>query len=263
MGDTFRLGRIAGVDVGFHWSLLFIAAVIVFQVTGQVAADGVAAFALGVLGALLFLGSILLHELGHSVVARHEGLEVDGISLVFFGGVARLRGEPQTPGAEFRIAGAGPAASGMLAALFWGAGVGLDGLSPGSSLADVLLWLGLLNLILFVFNLLPASPLDGGRILKAALWRWWGDQSRAAIGAGRAGQVLGWALVALGVWQIRESGPLGLWTAMIGWLIIAGAGAEVQHARQRQRRRQLGDLPDVVPGLPWPPPHDRAPHRDP
>lgn len=261
MGDTFRLGRIAGVDVGFHWSLLGIAAIIVLQIIDRLPTGGPGAVALAVVGATLFLGSVLLHELGHSVAAQRDGIGVDGISLVFFGGVARLRSEPKTPGAEFRVAVAGPAMNVLLVAVFWGLAWGVDAVSAGAPLADVLRWLGVVNVILAVFNLLPASPLDGGKILKAALWRWTDDQSRGMVLAGRAGQVLGWALVALSLLQLRAAGAGALWMAMIGWLILAGAGAEVREGRRRARRRATGGLPEVVPGLPWPPPHDRAPDR--
>ncbi|MEO1065173.1 MAG: site-2 protease family protein [Actinomycetota bacterium] len=257
MGDTFRLGRIAGVSVGFHWSLIGVAVLIILQLAGQVRVDGVAALLLATVGALLFLGSVLLHELGHSVVARREGLEVDGVSLWLLGGVARLKGLPATPGAEFRIAFAGPAMSGLLAIGFFAAGVAVDAADWSYSVGFVLRWLGLLNAILFVFNLLPAAPLDGGRLLKAALWRWWGDPLRATIGAGRAGQALGAVLLGLGVLQLLRFGASGVWTAMIGWFVLAGAGYEVGVARDEQRRQGGGGLPSVVPGLPWPPPHDR------
>ncbi|MEM9036631.1 MAG: site-2 protease family protein [Actinomycetota bacterium] len=263
MGDTFRLGRIAGVHVGFHWSLLFIAGLLVVQLVGLLDSDGPSAWLLAVVGAGLFLGSVLLHELGHSVAAQRNGIEVDGISLVFFGGVARLRGEPRTPGAEFRIAAAGPAMNVVLLGVFWALAAAIDGAVENSMVADVFWWLGIVNLILAVFNLLPASPLDGGKILKAGLWRWSGDQARALVLAGRAGQVLGWALVAVSLWRLRVDGAVALWMAMIGWLIIAGAGAEVREGQRRARRQAMGGLPDVVPGLPWPPPHDRTSDRHP
>ncbi|MEM9714724.1 MAG: site-2 protease family protein [Actinomycetota bacterium] len=257
MGDTFRLGRIAGVSVGFHWSLIGVALLIIVQLADQLAIEGAAGLGLATAGALLFLGSVLLHELGHSVVARREGLEVDGISLWLLGGVARLRGIPETPGAEFRIAFAGPAASGLLAVTFTALGLSLDAADTWSSVADVLRWLGVLNAILFVFNLLPAAPLDGGRLLKSALWRWWDDPLRATIGAGRAGQAFGAFLLGAGVLLIARSGISGIWIVMIGWFVFAGAGHEVRYAQAEQRRHGAGELPSVVPGLPWPPPHDR------
>ena len=257
MGDTFRLGRIAGVSVGFHWSLLGVAVLIILQLAGELQGDRASTLALATVGAVLFLGSVLLHELGHSVVAQREGLEVDGVSLWLLGGVARLRGHPATPGAEFRIAFAGPAVSGLLAIGFFAVGVGVGELGWSSSVGDVLRWLGWLNAILFVFNLLPAAPLDGGRLLKAALWRWWRDPLRATIGAGRAGQGLGALLLGLGVFQLLRGFTPGVWTAMIGWFVLAAAGYEVGAARDEQRRQGGGGLPPVVPGLPWPPPHDR------
>jgi CBS domain-containing protein len=157
---------------------------------------------------------------------------VEDITLWLFGGVARLRGEAPTPGAELRIAGSGPLVSlllglafGLVASVLNAAGV--DGLPVGA-----LVWLAGINLLLAVFNILPAAPLDGGRLLRAALWKWRGDRLWATIAAARAGRALGLVLVGLGLWELLALGSYaGLWLALIGWFILGAAQAEEQQAR--------------------------------
>jgi Zn-dependent protease/CBS domain-containing protein len=173
-------------------------------------------------------------------VALRNDLRVQGIVLWLFGGVAKLEGEARTPGAELRIAGVGPLVSLVLGLLFGSAtlltnAAGVEGLPIG-----VLAWLGFLNIVLAVFNLVPAAPLDGGRILRALLWRWRGDRTRAAVTASRAGRVFGYLLIGLGLAEILLApGIGGLWFVLIGWFISAAAGAEEQQARLQQA---LGDV---------------------
>jgi Zn-dependent protease len=238
MRASVWLGRIAGIRVGINLSVFVIVAILVFGLaTGRlpVAYPGrslVAYAAAAVVAALIFLGSLLAHELAHSVVAKRNGIEVESIVLWLLGGVASLRGEPKTPGADFRIAIAGPLTSFGLAVLFglaaWGMLLsGADGLALG-----VLRYLAATNAALGVFNLLPAAPLDGGRILRAALWRWRGNRQTAAVNAARAGRVLGFVLIALGVLQlVAGAGFGGLWLALIGWFVVSAASAEEQQAR--------------------------------
>ena len=139
-----------------------------------------------VLAALLF-ASVLAHELGHSVVARHEGVEVDGITLWMLGGMARLRNAPDSPGAAFRISIAGPLVSFGLAFTFGVVAAATAALMVPAAVVDSLVWLALVNGVLGVFNLIPAAPLDGGRILAAALWAHHGDQWRAAATSAAGG----------------------------------------------------------------------------
>ncbi|MDH3684335.1 MAG: site-2 protease family protein, partial [Acidimicrobiia bacterium] len=193
----------------------------------------------------LFLASIVAHELGHSVVAENNGVGVRGITLFALGGVATLDNEPRTPGVAARIALAGPAVSVAIGvgALLAAAAAGFLG---ASSLAVAgLAWLGLVNLVLAGFNLLPALPLDGGRVLQAALWKHQGDQHRATIGAATVGRYIGWGIVLLGIWQLSQGGA-GLWTAFIGWFVVATARAEELRARLEQRRRQTSPDTDVI-----------------
>jgi Zn-dependent protease/predicted transcriptional regulator len=193
----------------------------------------------------VFFISLLAHELAHAIVARRNGIEVEGITLWLFGGVARLLGEARDPGADLRVAGVGPLVSLILGAAFYllafvSAGLGLEGLPLG-----VLTWLGIINVVLAVFNLVPAAPLDGGRILRALLWRRRGDRMSAAISASRAGRVFGFVLVGLGLLEIIfVPGFAGLWFVLIGWFIVTAAGAEEQFARVQGALRgvKVGDV---------------------
>ncbi len=238
MNETVRLGSLAGVRIGVNWTVLVIFTLIaVVLATAQFPqqfpdlAGGVYAAA-GLVAAILFFASLLAHELAHAIVARRNGVDVDGITLWLFGGVARLSGDAPDPGADMRISGVGPLVSLLLVGVFWvltSVLVILD--APGIAVA-VFGWLAAINLLLTVFNLAPAAPLDGGRLLRSLVWRRTGDRLRATEVASRAGQVFGFLLVALGLLGfVFLPGIGGLWLALIGGFIMAAAGAEAQHAR--------------------------------
>src|SRR5262249_10171901 len=150
---------------------------------------------MAIVASLLFLASIALHELGHSWVARREGIEVDSITLWLFGGVSQLKGRFKSPGAEFRVAVAGPLVSIVLGVLFVLIALG----GPPTEVDGVAAWLGYINLLLAAFNLLPASPLDGGRVLHSVLWRAKGDFAWATRVASEIGQGFGYLFIALGI----------------------------------------------------------------
>ncbi|TDC82443.1 CBS domain-containing protein [Micromonospora sp. KC606] len=238
MRASFRIGRIAGVPVGVNWSVLVIFLLIAWALSanqfpraypGRPVAAYVAA---GLAAAVVFFLGLLAHEVSHAVVAKRNGLQVQGITLWLFGGVAELRGEAPNPGAELRIAGVGPLVSLLLGFFFGGIAVvlslaGADGLLLGS-----LAWLAGINVLLAVFNVLPAAPLDGGRLLRAAVWKATGDRTRASMVAARAGWVLGALLIGLGLFQFLTGfGVGGLWLALIGWFLIGAAGMEERQAR--------------------------------
>ncbi|KIE23871.1 peptidase M50 [Streptomyces sp. MUSC 125] len=233
--------------VGLHWSVLVIVALVTVALArGRFpeAHPGHSAFAywaLAVLTAVVFLVSLLAHELAHAVVARRNDVQVEGITLWMLGGAARLRGEAPSPAAELRIAGVGPLTSLLAGAVLAAAALGLGALHVSGLVVEAVAWLAAINVLLAVFNALPAAPLDGGRLLRAYLWHRTGDRLRATQGATAAGRALGWFMVVTGFADLLFIGNLaGLWPALIGWFLIAAATAE---ARQAQMRGALEGVP--------------------
>ena len=233
MNDSYPLGRIFGIKVGVNWSVLLLLALIVWSLATSWFPDSNPGlgdntyFVMAVLTAFGFFGSILLHELGHAVQATRDGMTIDGITLWLFGGVARFTGMFPTAGAEFRIAVAGPLVSLALGGGFLGIAA-VPGLP--SSVDGVCAYLGFTNMALLLFNLLPALPLDGGRILRAALWQWRGDLYSATRIAAGAGRVLAIGMIGLGLamFVFTDSAFNGLWLAVIGWFVLQAAGAEAR-----------------------------------
>src|ERR671918_22046 len=237
MNGNLTLGRLGGVQVRIHWSWLVVFALIVWSLAATVfpsqnpeLSDGVH-LAMAVAAALVFFASVLLHELGHAWQARRDGLEIDGITLWLFGGVAQFKGAFPNPGAEFRIAIAGPLVTVILSGGF--ALLALAGLP--SAVDGVAAWLGFINLTLLVFNLIPALPLDGGRVLRAAFWRARGDLGWATRVAADVGMGFGYLFIALGVLMfIIEGSFSGAWLAFIGWFLLQAATAEARHVATKQ-----------------------------
>lgn len=232
MKATIQIGRFWGVCVGLHWSVLVIVALLMSGIGfGQlpVVAAGHAWWvylAAGFVTAVFFLASLLAHELAHALVARRTGQEVDSITLWMLGGVASLKGKARTPGAEFRVAAVGPATS-LLVALVSGAALLVAGALDADPLVlGVLVYLAFVNVVLAAFNLVPAAPLDGGRILRSALWAWWDDPHRATVWSTRIGRGFGFVLIALGVWSLFTGFAGGLWWSLIGLFIVTMATAE-------------------------------------
>jgi Zn-dependent protease len=238
MGSSLRLGRIAGIEFGVNWSWLVVFALIVWTLASAVFPStnpGLSKgthIAMAIVAAFLFFLSLLLHEFGHALQARREGIEIDGITLWLFGGVARFKGTFRTAGAEFRVAIAGPLVSLVLGVLF----VLIALISGIPSEADgVAAWLGYINLTLLVFNLIPAPPLDGGRVLHAALWRLRGDYVWATRVAANVGRGFGYLLIAVGIAMfIFESSFSGAWLAFLGWFLLSAATAESRYLLTRQ-----------------------------
>ena len=242
MDGNWTIGRFGGVEVRLHWSLIAVFALIVWSLSEGVlpsqnpGLSNATYLGAATVAALLFIASILLHELGHSWVARREGIEVDSISLWLFGGVAEFKDRFRSAGAEFRVAFAGPLVSIVLGALF--VAIALAGLP--SAVDGAAAWLGYINFILAAFNLLPASPLDGGRVLHAALWRARGDYAWATRLASEIGQGFGYLFIALGLVMFIFQGSFsGAWLAFIGWYLLQGAKAE---ARYLATEEALGGL---------------------
>ena len=237
MGSSLVLGRIAGIRIGLHWSWVLVFTLFVwtlstgvFPATNPDLGDGTH-LVMAFVAAALFFVSVLLHELGHALQARREQIEIEGITLWLFGGVATLKGAFRTAGAEFRVAIAGPVVSLVLGALF----VGIALLDNAQAVDGVAAWLGYVNIALLVFNLAPAVPLDGGRILHAALWHTWGDFARATRTATAIGRGFGYVLISGGVaFFVFGNEFSGVWLAFLGWFLLAAAGAEGRYATARQ-----------------------------
>src|SRR5215470_7688862 len=246
MGQSFSLGRISGIRIGVNWSVLLIVALLVYGLAvGEFPAAAprhpVAEYVVAALvTAVAFIGSLLAHELAHSLVARRNGLQVEGITLWLLGGVSQLQGEVADPGAEIRIAGVGPLVSLLLGGAFWLLAWLLHAAGVGGVVVAALAWLGGINVLLAVFNVIPAAPLDGGRLLRAVLWRITGDRFKAAVWSARSGQVFGWALVVAAAYLVLVRRDYSwLWFALLGWFLISAATTESQQAMIQSRLRTV------------------------
>jgi Zn-dependent protease/CBS domain-containing protein len=239
-----RLGRLFGIEVAIHPSWFIALALFAFTLangffpSAYPGWSAVATWATAVIATLLLFVSVLAHEFGHSLVARSQGIPVRGITLFILGGVAQLEREPDSPGREAWMAIAGPLVSVAIGVATLGAAYALPG--PEQVVA-VLAYLGVANLALVVFNLLPGFPLDGGRVLRALLWRISHDVVRATRQAAVVGQVFAWGFIALGAAQLVLGGGLGgIWLALVGWLMIQAARAT---ARQTEIDHLLSGVP--------------------
>jgi len=234
---SLKLGSLLGIRVYLHWSVAVIAVLLASSLAGA------AGWGLASAGVVGFLVSILVHEFAHALTARRFDVETESIQLWALGGIARLRSEAPTARAEGWIAAAGPLASAGLAVLAtaaWWFG------APGTGGADVwslLLWLGVINAMLAVFNLLPGAPLDGGRIVKAVRWGRHGNRFRAAREAGQAGQVVAWLVIAAG-FVLMLQGQGGIWFMITGLFILVNAKVEISGADMAERLDgvTVGDL---------------------
>jgi Zn-dependent protease len=234
MASSIRIGRLFGIDIGVNWSLVFVFALIAWTLATQVLpidVPGQAALSYwvaGAAGAVIFYACLLAHELAHALVARRNGVKVAGITLWLFGGVSRLDGEPSSAGAEALIAGVGPLTSLAVALLAFV--LSLLPLPPLAS--DLFSWLVFVNIALALFNLVPAFPLDGGRLLSS--WFWWrsGSRQRGVHSAVRVGRVFAYLMIAFGVFELFTGSVLnGVWIAFVGWFLLsAGSSEEVGSA---------------------------------
>jgi Zn-dependent protease len=264
-GGSVQLARVFGIRIGANPSWFLVLFLMIYSLSGFFDAvlhvsNGIA-YVVSVAAALLFFLSLALHELGHALVARRNGIGVIGIDLWLFGGVAKLSRDSQSPGEEFRVAAAGPLVTAAIAGLClagvaassrWGEAVDSylheDGTTP---LLALLSWLGIVNVWLLAFNLLPGFPLDGGRMARAIAWKVTGDRHRATRLAGRLGQGLAYLLMGVGAAIILTgSDPFaGLWIIVLGWFLSSGArGAVISSAfSERIEGVTAGDLMDAEP----------------
>jgi len=235
MQSSFKLGRIFGVEVGVHWSWVFIFGIVTWSFAEGVLVQFYPEWSVphrwigGAFIAAVFFGSVLAHEMSHAIVSNRNGLPVKSITLFVFGGVANLTKEPDQPGLEFRIAIVGPLTSLALGGVFAALWAALRGVNEGVS--GICAELALINTSLAVFNMLPGFPLDGGRVFRSAVWKRNHDRLRATRTAARVGEGIAYALMALGLALTLVNTFSGIWLLLIGFFLRnASAGSYEQLA---------------------------------
>jgi Zn-dependent protease len=265
-GGSIQLVRIFGIRIGVSVSWFVVLFVFIFTLSDtfrdQLGGSQTQGYVVAVIAALLFFGSLILHELGHALTAQRSGIEITGIDLWFFGGMAKMSRDTNSPGEEFRVSAAGPAVTLAIVALCTAIGVVVDGdtffdltvfdTSRGTDSAPLVLlaWLATINAFLFVFNLIPGFPLDGGRIFRSILWKITGQKAKATRWAGRTGQVIAYAMGGFGLYLIfRGNAFNGLWLAVLAvFLGQAARGAVVQSdIDERLEGVTVGDVMDPHP----------------
>jgi Zn-dependent protease len=263
-GSSLQLFRISGIRVGVHFSwflILFLWIVWLKSSFSATLTEPGQGFVAAVVAAFLFFGSILLHELGHAVAARREGIGVVGVDLFFFGGYMRSSRDSETPGEEFRVAAAGPTVNLVIALVTGAAGLGLVGsdrlvhlslLSGFGSLLEVLVATTFAtNVALLVFNLIPAFPLDGGRLARAVAWRLTGNRHGATRFAAGMGQAFAVLLMGFGVYRAfaRSDVTNGIWFLALGWMLGGAARAAVVQSSVATRLEGVtaADIMDAEP----------------
>ena len=263
---SIQLVRVAGIRIGASPSWFLVLFFVIWSLSGQFQEDlggtETEGYVVAVIAAVLFFGSIILHELGHAFEARRSGIEVQGIDLWLFGGVAKLSRDSESPGEEFRVAAAGPAVTLLIVLVASAIAIAVYGArdleavmfgSGTGGAAEVLVsWLALMNAALFVFNLLPAFPLDGGRLARSAVWKLTGSRTKGTVTAAWLGQGFGFLLIAWGAYTflVSDDGALsGLWWVFLGWLIAGSARSAAVSARVTDRLEgvTVGDIMDEHP----------------
>jgi Zn-dependent protease len=262
-----QLVRILGIRVGVSASWFVVLFVLIYWLSNSyfpeiMSGSRTTAYAIAVAGALGYFASLVLHELGHALMARRLGIEVVGIDLWAFGGLSRMRREPASAGEEFKIAAAGPIVTLVLFALCLGA---ITLLARSGTVSDVALsngnikttpalallgWLGFINAALFVFNIVPAFPLDGGRIARALIWWRTGDRNRATQTTGRTGQAFALIVGLFGLWVFATGeSVLGLLTLVLAFFLYQAAGSAVVQGTLGRRIKDItvADIMDREP----------------
>ncbi|MFI5282661.1 MAG: site-2 protease family protein [Candidatus Dormibacterales bacterium] len=230
MAPSIRLGKLFGIEIGFNWSLIFVFALIAWTLaTGILPQDvpgrpALAYWLVAAAGSVAFYACLLAHEMSHALVARRNGVKVAGITLWLFGGVSQLEGEPPSAGSEALIAGVGPLTSFALALISFGIATAI----PTSGLtADLFSWLAFVNVALGLFNLVPAFPLDGGRLLSSLFWWRSGSRRRGVHNAVRIGRVFAYLMIGIGVLELFTGQVIdGIWIAFLGWFLLSAGGSE-------------------------------------
>ncbi|HBY78760.1 MAG TPA: site-2 protease family protein, partial [Cyanobacteria bacterium UBA11148] len=253
MNGSIRVGNLLGIPFYVHPSWFLVLGLVTFDFGGYLASlfPGLGSglpWLLGLAVALLLFASVLAHELGHSLVAIRQGIDVKSITLFLFGGLASLDKESKTPAEAFWVAIAGPAVSLILFAVFT-----VIGLSTAISgpLAAMVSLLASINLILALFNLIPGLPLDGGNILKSIVWKITNNPYKGVVFASRVGQVLGWMGITIGLLSILGISRFGsFWTLLVGLFLLQNAGRSAQSATIQEKLTGLKAEDAVIPNSP-------------
>ncbi len=254
MKGSLKLGSIAGIEIGVHYTWIFIFGLITWSLAQGFFPQAYPGWspttywATGVFAALLLFVSVLLHELGHSLVAQAKGIPVQGITLFIFGGVSGMEEDPEKPKTEFAVSIVGPLTSLALAGVFWGFTYVVP--DQDSPIGAMLGYLAYINAILAGFNLIPGFPLDGGRVLRSILWWRTGNLTRASNIAGKIGQGFGWAFIGFGLFQLLSGNFLGgLWIAFIGWFLSSAAESARRETTMQERVTgiSVGEVMDSSP----------------
>jgi Zn-dependent protease len=249
-----KVGSLFGIAITVNVSWIFVFALVAWGLAtpaGPLHLEGVGVaerIALGLAGALLFFASVLIHELAHSLLARSRGIGVKGITLFIFGGVSQFDGEANDAPGEAWISGIGPLTSLLLGLLFWALSTATGGQS--SHAGTVFAYLSAANVILAIFNILPAYPLDGGRVMHALIWRISGNKATATRVTVGVGRVLAWVMIAWGIAESLFAGAFGgLWLTFVGWFLLQAGTAEqsgiaLKEALQGHRAGELAAPPE-------------------
>lgn len=267
-GNTITLFRVRGITVAVDWSWFLILFLVIFWLSDfygnllDQPGGAIEPYLLAVASALGFFGSILLHEFGHAIVAIRNGIGISTIRLWIFGGVAQMDREADGPGTEFKVAIGGPVVTALISVVLVAIGVAVSGTSAfgdavrlqvgadTSGVMAMVAWLAAINLIVLVFNLLPAFPMDGGRVVRAIAWKLTGKRSSATRFAAGLGQVFGYLFIALGIlWAIQGAVFSGIWLALIGLLINGSARAATAETTVSSALEgmKVGDVMDESP----------------
>ena len=238
MRPSIRFGKIAGIEVGVHYSLVILMVLVSWSLAAGALPDwspgrnAGAYWAAGVLSTVLLLASLLAHELAHSIIAKARGFAVEGITLFLIGGVSNIKIEAEQAFDEFVISAVGPATSFVISGALW---LALLGVRDGTLLHGVVFYLAFINLLIGAFNLLPAFPLDGGRVLRSIVWAGTGSMARATRVAATWGQIIGALLMIIGAFSVLFDNIIaGLWFGLVGWFINSNAGSSKREAALRE-----------------------------
>ncbi len=239
MGGSFQIGRIFGISIRIDYSWFVIFALVAWSLGGNYFPQMYAGWSpaaywlMGIITAMIFFGSVLAHELAHSLVSKARGVPVTSITLFIFGGIARISDEPKRPGSEFWMALAGPATS-IGIGLFFGALYLATGRSR-TPVAALAAWLSYINLFVAAFNLIPGFPLDGGRVLRSIIWKITGNLKTATRIASGIGRIVAYLFIFWGVWTVLSGNWLGgIWIAFIGWFLENAASSSYRQLAMRE-----------------------------